>query len=234
MNTKQPNTDVTLPAISLPKGGGAITGIRQSIETTGVTGQNSLTIPGRGHDPALTITYANQQGQSPFGLGWDLMTPSISLHTHFGVPKYQGDDQLIAPNGDVLVACRDSAGEPQIEQISQLAGEMLPSPWTVETFMPRIFDSPTLYQRWTPTTGELSPFWLVRSPDGMLAVYGFSVEARVADAQQPQHIARWLLEETVTPNGENIYYHYRTEDDANLTVAITTDLKFVPYVCAIR
>lgn len=224
MTPQQSQTNVTLPALSLPKGGGALTGIRQSIETIGVTGQAGLTIPlplspGRGHDPSLAIQYASQQGQSTFGLGWDLPLPAISLRTHFGVPHYDGQDQLVAPNGEVMMALCNDAGEAQIEQINELAGVALSDTWQVETFMPRIMDSVTLYQRWSRPDAQnaQAPFWLVRTPDGGLAIYGYSAVARVADPRQPDHIASWLLEETVAPNGEHIYYQYRPEDAEGLT-----------------
>ncbi len=78
---------VTAPAISLPKGGGAIRGIGEKFAANPVTGTGSLTVPiatspGRaGFGPQLALSYDSGAGNGPFGFGWSLGLPSITRKT---------------------------------------------------------------------------------------------------------------------------------------------------------
>ena len=70
------------PAISLPKGGGAIRGIGEKFAANPVTGTGSMTVPiatspGRsGFGPQLSLSYDSGAGNGPFGFGWSLSLPS--------------------------------------------------------------------------------------------------------------------------------------------------------------
>src|SRR3954468_19630666 len=83
------------PAISLPKGGGAIRGLGEKFAANPVTGTGSATVPiatspGRsGFGPQLSLAYDSAAGNGPFGLGWTLSLPSISRKTDKGLPRYQ-------------------------------------------------------------------------------------------------------------------------------------------------
>src|SRR5919106_2780036 len=89
---------VTAPAISLPKGGGAIRGIGEKFGANPVTGTGAMTVPiatspGRaGFGPSLELTYDSGEGDGPFGIGWQLTLPAITLRTDRGRPRYAGDD----------------------------------------------------------------------------------------------------------------------------------------------
>src|SRR3954447_22237022 len=69
---------VSLPGVSLPKGGGAIRGIDEKFAVNRATGTASLSIPiatsaGRaGFGPSLALEYDSGAGNGPFGLGWSL------------------------------------------------------------------------------------------------------------------------------------------------------------------
>src|SRR4051812_40414279 len=84
--------------LSLPKGGGAINGIGEKFQPDLHTGTGNYSIPisipdGRnGFHPNLTLTYSSGNGNGPFGLGWNLSVPSITLKTSKGIPRYQGKD----------------------------------------------------------------------------------------------------------------------------------------------
>ena len=64
------------PAITLPKGGGAIKGIGEKFAANPVTGTGSMSVPlatspGRsGFGPQLTLSYDSGAGNGPFGFGW--------------------------------------------------------------------------------------------------------------------------------------------------------------------
>src|SRR5256712_980609 len=83
------------PAISLPKGGGAIRGIGEKFAANPVTGTGSMTVPiatspGRsGFGPQLSLSYDSGAGNSPFGFGWSLSLPSITRKTDKGLPQYR-------------------------------------------------------------------------------------------------------------------------------------------------
>jgi hypothetical protein len=86
---------VSAPAISLPKGGGAIRGMGEKFAANPVTGTGSMSVPiatspGRsGFGPQLSLSYDSGSGNGPFGWGWNLSIPSIARKTDKGLPKYQ-------------------------------------------------------------------------------------------------------------------------------------------------
>ena len=87
--TQQENPGQThgAPAISLPKGGGAIRGIGEKFAANPVTGTGSMSVPlatspGRGgFGPQLSLSYDSGSGNGPFGLGWNLSLPVIYRKT---------------------------------------------------------------------------------------------------------------------------------------------------------
>src|SRR6059058_546194 len=87
-----------LPAIALPKGGGAIRGVGEKFAANPVTGTGSIivpiaTSPGRsGFGPQLSLSYDSGAGNGAFGFGWSLSLPSITRKTDKGLPKYQDAD----------------------------------------------------------------------------------------------------------------------------------------------
>jgi hypothetical protein len=82
------------PAISLPKGGGAIRGIGEKFAANPVTGTGSMSVPiatspGRsGFGPELSLSYDSGAGNGPFGFGWSLGLPQITRKTDKGLPQY--------------------------------------------------------------------------------------------------------------------------------------------------
>ncbi len=75
---------VRAPAITLPKGGGAIRGIGEKFGANPVTGTGSMTVPiatspGRyGFGPQLSLSYDSGSGNGPFGFGWSLTLPVVA------------------------------------------------------------------------------------------------------------------------------------------------------------
>ena len=82
------------PAVSLPKGGGAIKGMGEKFAANPVTGTGSMSVPiatspGRsGFEPQLSLSYDSGAGNGIFGLGWNLSLPSITRKTDKGLPRY--------------------------------------------------------------------------------------------------------------------------------------------------
>src|SRR5262245_16516527 len=87
------------PAISLPKGGGAIRGIGEKFAANPVTGTGSMTVPiatspGRaGFGPQLALSYDSGAGNGPFGFGWSLSLPTITRKTDKGLPQYRDAEE---------------------------------------------------------------------------------------------------------------------------------------------
>src|SRR5215218_8118038 len=107
-NTNSNNQSTTLPAISLPKGGGAIRGIGEKFGANPVTGTASISIPifaspGRsGFGPSLSLSYDSGSGNGSFGFGWNLALPSITRKTGKGLPLYR-DCTTAEQDSDVFV-----------------------------------------------------------------------------------------------------------------------------------
>src|SRR5216110_2378533 len=88
-----------LPAVSLPKGGGAIHGIGEKFAANPTTGTGSMSLPiatspGRsGFGPHLALSYDSAAGNGPFGFGWNLSLPSITRKTDKGLPRYRDAEE---------------------------------------------------------------------------------------------------------------------------------------------
>ena len=97
--------------ISLPKGGGALSGIGETFSPDLHTGIGNFTIPitlppGRnGFQPQLSLVYSTGQGNGPFGLGWSLSIPGVTRKTSKGVPRYDdAKDTFILSGAEDLVS----------------------------------------------------------------------------------------------------------------------------------
>lgn len=203
---------------SLPGGGGTLNGMGGALGATGPDGTASLTLPlpvsaGRGVAPGVALSYSSAAGNGAFAMGWQCEPGFISVQTAKGVPRYNGSDTFLGPDGEVLVPGMNEQGHQIQRTANVLLGIALAQPHRVTRWQPRILSGPVRLEFWQPQSGEDKPFWLLFAPDGQIHLFGKHDHARVADPQNTAHIARWLIEETVTPTGEHIYYYWRPEDD---------------------
>jgi Salmonella virulence plasmid 65kDa B protein/Insecticide toxin TcdB middle/C-terminal region/Insecticide toxin TcdB middle/N-terminal region len=214
-NTKQ---QVGVAPLSLPKGGGAITGMGDSLGAIGPSGMATLTLPlpistGRGYAPSLALSYSSGSGNGPFGLGWQLGTMAIRRRTSKRVPRYDEHDEFLAPNGEVMIAATDEQGN-----IERTERSLTGQPFSVIRYQPRIEGNFSRIEYWQPKADKnQAPFWLIHSPDGQQHCLGYSAAARITDPQQPGHIAEWLLEESLSLSGEHICYQYQPEDEQGIS-----------------
>jgi hypothetical protein len=94
--------------ISLPKGGGALSGIGEKFSADLFTGTGNFTIPiaippGRnGFQPQLSLAYSTGNGNGLFGLGWQLGAPGITRKTSKGIPRYR-DNSLLIEDWDTFI-----------------------------------------------------------------------------------------------------------------------------------
>jgi hypothetical protein len=109
------------PAISLPKGGGAIRGIGEKFAANPVTGTGSMTVPidtspGRsGFGPDLSLSYDSGAGNGPYGFGWSLTLPAITRKTDKGLPRYldaeESDEFILSGAEDLVPVYRQNPDE---------------------------------------------------------------------------------------------------------------------------
>ena len=111
-----PTWSTHAPAITTPKGGGAIHGMGEKFSANPVAGTGSMTVPiatspGRsGIGPTLSLTYDSGAGNGPFGLGWQLSVPAITRKTDKGLPRYLDtieSDVFLLSGAEDLVPVRD-------------------------------------------------------------------------------------------------------------------------------
>ncbi|MFO7686211.1 MAG: SpvB/TcaC N-terminal domain-containing protein, partial [Desulfobacterales bacterium] len=90
-------SNATGQILSLPQGGGAMSGIGEKFSPDLHTGTGNFTVPialppGRnGFQPEMSLVYSTGNGNGPFGLGWSLSIPGVSRKTSAGVPLYNED-----------------------------------------------------------------------------------------------------------------------------------------------
>ncbi|MEB0206600.1 SpvB/TcaC N-terminal domain-containing protein [Pseudomonas sp. CCC3.1] len=222
MTTQANNTEVITP--SLPKGGGAIQSIGTGWGAVGMTGQASFDVPlplspGRTFTPALSLSYRSTLGNGPFGIGWDLSAGAIVRNTLKGVPTYTDKDEFISHTGSELIPERTAQGALNTTTVSHYNGVQLRAAHTVVRYLPRVESTFERIEHWS-TTEDPAGFWLVQSPDGSTHLFGKTTAGRCADPAAPEHVAQWLLQESLTAHGEQIYYHYKSAEQHSSQPAI--------------
>ena len=107
--------------ITLPKGGGAISGIGEKFQANPVTGTASFSVPvpvtpdRSGFEPKMTLSYDSGSGNDVFGLGWSIDIPNVSRKTSKALPKYhdgvESDVFLLSGAEDLVPVVDDDTGE---------------------------------------------------------------------------------------------------------------------------
>ncbi len=192
--------------IALPKSGGALQGIGETFSPDLFTGTGNFSVPialpaGRnGFQPSLTLTYSTGNGNSPFGLGWQLSIPGVTRKTSDGIPRYQdaGDTFVLSGAEDLVPIAGDYPG--------------------IVRYRPR---SEGLFARIEHHRDAANSHWIVRSKDGLLSTYGtpnrFNLAeqgadpADMSDPANAAHIFAWMLTETRDPFGNRIRYEYESD-----------------------
>lgn len=222
------------PAISIPKGGGAIPGIGEKFGTNPVTGTGSMTLPiaatspGRsGFGPQLSLSYDSGSGNGPFGFGWSLSLPQITRKTDKGLPKYQDaedSDVFILSGAEDLVPMfqKDQDGKWVFDDNgNHVFDEFDRDGYKVRRYRPRIEGLFARIERWTNLqTGEIH--WRSISRDNVTTLYGKDNESRIfdpADAEpdHPSRIFSWLICQSYDDKGNAIFYEYAAENSDRIS-----------------
>ncbi len=213
---------VSAPTITLPKGGGAISGIGEKFGANPVTGTGSMTVPiaispaRSGFGPQISLSYDSGSGNGPFGFGWDLSVPKISHRTDKGLPHYQdfGDPDISILSGveDLVPVLADNNGQWVIQTVDSPATE---PEYTIQSYRPRIEGLFARIERWTDKATGICR-WRSISKDNVTTLYGTREDSRIADPADPTRIFTWLISESYDDKGNAILYLYQAEDDQNI------------------
>lgn len=204
------------PAISLPKGGGAIRGIGEKFAANPVTGTGSMSIPiatspGRsGFGPQISLSYDSGAGNGPFGLGWNLSLPSITRKTDKGLPRYndlEESDVFILSGAEDLVPVLKPDGK-RYEDSTSVPG------YTIYRYRPRIEGLFARIERWTNSEGV--SHWRSISKDNITTVYGRDDKSCIADPTNKSRIFSWLICESFDDKGNAIRYEYKEENSQGI------------------
>src|SRR5687768_13469348 len=199
--TQQDSFKIAPPAITLPKGGGAIRGIGEKFAANPVTGTGSMTVPiatspGRsGFGPQLSLSYDSGAGNGPFGFGWNLSLPAITRKTDKGLPRYQDAEES---DGFILSGAEDLV--PVLVE-SQGAWKRAALPprtvdgksYLIQRYRPRIESLFARIERWTNQSDPSDTFWRSISSDNITTWYGKTTESRIADPANAAHVFSWLI-----------------------------------------
>jgi Salmonella virulence plasmid 65kDa B protein/FG-GAP-like repeat len=214
-----------LPAIKLPKGGGAIRGIGEKFTANPVTGTGSMTVPiatspGRsGFGPQLSLSYDSGSGNGLFGFGWALSLPAITRKTDKGLPQYRDDaesDVYVLSGAEDLVRVLGADGK-RFEDSTTAPG------YLIHRYRPRLEGLFARIERWThQATGEIH--WRSITRDNVTTLYGRTNDSRVVDPSDPApahptRVFTWLICESYDDKGNAIVYEYAAEDDANVDLS---------------
>jgi len=214
------------PAITLPKGGGAIRGMGEKFAANPVTGTGSITVPiattpGRaGFGPQLSLSYDSGAGNGAFGLGWNLSLPNITRKTDKGLPKYQdyeeSDTFILSDSEDLVPVLFNEGGEwvrkPVVRSVNGVA-------YQVQRYRPRVEGLFARIERWV-NQQSLETHWRSITRDNITTLYGKTAESRIADPADPRRVFSWLICESYDDKGNVIRYEYASEDSTG--IAITT------------
>ena len=214
------------PAISLPRGGGAIGGIGEKFAANPVTGTGALmvplpTSPGRsGFGPQLNLSYDSGAGNGPFGFGWSLSLPAITRKTDKGLPRYwdteESDVFILSGSEDLVPVLGEANGNWQREALPtrMLDGES----YRVQRYRPRVEGLFARLERWTNLQTRES-HWRSTTRDNITTLYGKDDNSRIfapADSHHPKRIFSWLICESYDDKGNAVVYEYALENDQNL------------------
>jgi RHS repeat-associated protein len=210
-------------AISLPKGGGAVSGLGEKFSPDLFTGTGNFSVPlslpaGRnGFQPELTLGYSTGGGNSAFGLGWNLGVPGVLRKTSKGIPRYDDHLDVFILSGaeDLVAIVRTDLYDANTP--GQKIGYKIQYRPRTEGLFARI--EHYIY----PEQGR--NYWQVRSKDGLVSYYGDEHlhittpdgkanqlnTAILADPLHPANIFGWHLTRTVDPFGNEILYRYSRE-----------------------
>jgi len=234
------------PAISLPKGGGAIRGMGEKLSVNPATGTATASVPiptsaGRGgHGPGdLQLSYSGGSGNGPWGIGWSLEFGGVTRKTDKGLPRYDDGDTFIVNGSEDLVprfrthddgtlVTTAGPGGPQfVSHIDRRDG------WKIQRFAPRVESKFARIEMWTSEADPSDIHWKSTAADGVVTLFGLDDSSRIYDTSAKEagkRIFSWLLCQTYDTKGNCAVYTYKREDSRLVDVDATHETNRTPEV----
>ncbi|CUI02905.1 insecticidal toxin complex protein [Janthinobacterium sp. CG23_2] len=212
---KEPKLQLDPPALSLPKGGGAIRGIDEQFALNPSTGTAALTLalpmtPARnGFLPPLKLSYNSGAGNGVAGIGWSLDLPSIRRRADHRLPRYRDDDVFLL-QGQELVPCATwKVDHWDPDQLT--AGQL-----SIRRYRMRVESEFARIEQIThPDAGT---WWRVTTRDNITTFYGLDQASRIADPDAPRNVFEWLPAMLADDQGNCMVYDYLPEDLASVAL----------------
>jgi RHS repeat-associated protein len=200
-----------VPAINLPKGGGAIKGIDEELSVTASSGTAALSIslpftPARnGSKPPVRLRYDSGTGNSVVGLGWSLDCPSVRRRTDPGIPTYGADDTFSLGGAQELVPASRWTGADWVPDVDH-AGNL-----TIRRYRPRVEADFSRIER-IDSAGAGGTWWRVTTRDNVTTFYGVDDATRISDPAAPARVFEWLPAMSFDDQGNCVEYTYVPEN----------------------
>jgi RHS repeat-associated protein len=217
----QPTTSrVSLPSVSLPRGGGAISGLGEKFAVSAATGTCSLSLPlpfspsRSGFGPDLTLSYDSGSGNGSFGFGWSVNLPTITRKTDKGMPQYADEEEsdvyLLSGSEDLVPVLSADGTRGSVPR------SLFGVPYKVSRYCPRVEGAYTWLERWQPVNAGRT-FWRSISRDNVTGLFGYDPGSVVADPGNPAHIFAWHLSRKWDSRGNVVLFDYKLEDGVGVT-----------------
>jgi len=215
-NPNQSARGIQLISTSLPKGGGSIQGMGETFTPNEFSGSAGMSLsipvsPCRGFEPSLNLNYSSGNGNSPFGLGWELSLPEITRRTSKEIPRYTDEDTFLYTDDDYLVPLLNEQQQPKVDQ--KTIGNHT---YQLTYFQPRTQDNYDQIIRYENTKETTDNFWVITNTANITSVFGKRAVARICDPKDPSKIFKWLLEEVYDDKGNHQVYTYLKENTDNI------------------
>ncbi len=206
--------------ISLPKGGGELKGLGETFSPDLHTGTGNFSVPiamppGRnGLQPEVNLVYSTGNGNTCFGMGWQLSIPGVSRKASKGIPRYL--DEMPQGNAFKPSQTQDTfllSGAEDLVPVDVVDGNIRYRPRTEGLFA--LIDH---------VRSQEDNYWRVKTKDGLVSYYGMPTEAGLSVAtesdkavavnfnpENPEMIFSWKLARTEDPLGNHIIYEYERD-----------------------
>ncbi len=218
---------ISIPSVSLPKGGGAIKGIDEKFAVNAINGTAGFSLPlpfspARGASPALSLSYNSGNGNSIFGLGWNLGLSFIRRKTDKKLPEYldeEDSDIFLFSEAEDLVPCfkKNEDGSFLLHNDGYVFDEKESGDgvFLIRYYRPRIEGLFARIERWrAKDASEIK--WKITTRDNVSTLFGWSTRSRIADPKDAARIFEWLPEFTFDDRGNCCRYIYQAEDAAGI------------------
>lgn len=201
----------------------------------------------KGMQPQIAIQYNSEGGNGWLGQGWNIIIPSVSIDTKWGVPTFNTNEEseIYSINGEELMYPKTPNGEDWMPNRHQEIGgiyDVPPMPRSYLTindsksFTPRKQGSFAKIERLGSATTNY--FWKVTNTDGSINWYGGKNEvvpnAVIKNANN--NIVHWALYMTQDVFGNCVKYEYdnsiiptQSGQNANLNDGIIFHIKKISY-----